>query len=198
MGGSLGPVPANIILTEFEHVIINPLINCGIIKFYRRYVDDTLQLTRHDDVNYIFDQFHSFDNNICFTYDEFLDEPPHFLDLNLDDNEFSIHRKPTFSGQYTHSESFVPWKHRTAWVRSLLSRMYRICSPSKPNQELQFIKRIASWNGFPKQVVSSIMTKFNKPTKDHTDNDSTEAKVFKPTLWFEMSYIGQKARATCT
>ena len=34
MGGSLGPVFANIILTEFEQVIINPLINSGIIKFY--------------------------------------------------------------------------------------------------------------------------------------------------------------------
>ena len=53
MDGSLGPVPANIILTEFEHVIINPLINCGIIKFYCRYVDDTLQLIRHDDINHI-------------------------------------------------------------------------------------------------------------------------------------------------
>ena len=115
-----------------------------------------------------------------------------FLDLNLDGNEFSIHRKPTFSGQYTHFESFVPWKHRTAWLRSLFSRVYRICSPSKRKQELQFIKRIASWNGFPEQVASSIMTQFNKPTKNHTDNDSTEANVSKPTLWFEMSYIGQK------
>ena len=40
MGGSLGPVLANIILTEFEQIITNPLISSGIIKFYCRYVDD--------------------------------------------------------------------------------------------------------------------------------------------------------------
>ena len=99
MGASLGPVLANIILTEFEHYI-NPLISSGIIKFYCRNVDDTLLLVMHDDIKYLLDKFHSFDN-IHFTNDKFSNEPPHFLDLNLDGNEFSIYRKPTFIGQYT-------------------------------------------------------------------------------------------------
>ena len=34
------------------------------------------------------------------------------------------------------------------------------------------------------------MTKFNRPSKDHTDKDSTQAKVSN--LWFEMPYTGQK------
>ena len=75
----------------------------------------------------------------------------------------------------------------------ILSRVYRICSPAKLKQELQFIKRIASWNGCPKQVVFSLMKRFGKPTKDPTDNDNlTETNVSKPTLWFEMPYICQK------
>ena len=37
MGGSLGPVLANIIMTEFEHETINNLINQGLIAFYCRY-----------------------------------------------------------------------------------------------------------------------------------------------------------------
>ena len=125
MGGSLGPVLANIILTEFEQVIIDPLINSGIIKFYCRYVDDTLLLIKRDDIDFLLHKFHSFDHNIRFTYDAFSDEPPHFLDLNLDGNRFSIYRKHTFTGQYTHFDSFVPWKHRTACLRSLLSRPIR-------------------------------------------------------------------------
>ena len=37
------------------------------------------------------------------------------------------------------------------------------------------------------------MKRFGKPTKDPTgNNNSTEANVSKPTLWFEMPYIGQK------
>ena len=39
MGSSLGPVLAIIILTEFEKLIVSDLINSGLIKFYRRYVD---------------------------------------------------------------------------------------------------------------------------------------------------------------
>ena len=85
IGGSLGPVMANIIPTEFERIIINPLINSGIIKFYCRYVDDTLLLVKHDDIDMLLNKFHSFESNIHFTYDKFPDEPPHFLDLNLDD-----------------------------------------------------------------------------------------------------------------
>ena len=133
------------------------------------------------------------DQNIRFTFDTFSDEPPHFLDLNLDGNKFSIYRKNTFTGQYTYFDSFEPWKHRTAWLRSLLSRVYKICSPSNLKQELNFIKRIASWNGFPKQVVSALIKRFrqhhdtNNDTDETTDNNQTA-----PTLWFEMPYIGQK------
>ena len=42
MGGSLGPVLANIIMTECEKVIVNQLIENDILKFYIRYFDDTL------------------------------------------------------------------------------------------------------------------------------------------------------------
>ena len=50
MGGSLGPVMANIILTVFERILISLLINSGIIKFYCRYVDDTLLLVKQYDI----------------------------------------------------------------------------------------------------------------------------------------------------
>ena len=42
MGSSLEPVLANIIMTELEDVVIKPLITNGTIKFYTRFVDDTL------------------------------------------------------------------------------------------------------------------------------------------------------------
>ena len=193
MGGSLGPVLANIILTEFEQVIINPLINSGVIKFYCRYVDDTLLLVKHDDIDFLLNKFHSFNQNIRFTFDTFSDKPPHFLDLNLDGNIFSIYRKHTFTGQYTHFDSFVPWKHRTAWLRSLLSRVYKICSPSNLKQELNFIKRIASWNGFPKQVISALIKRYRQHRDTNNDTDeTTDNNQTAPTLWFEMPYIGQK------
>ena len=51
MGGSLGPVLANIIMTERENVIVGKLIEDGIIKFYVRYVDDTLLVIKRTDIH---------------------------------------------------------------------------------------------------------------------------------------------------
>ena len=53
MGASLGPVLANIIMTELERVIVDDLINAGTIKFYARYVDDTILMVKPEDVDII-------------------------------------------------------------------------------------------------------------------------------------------------
>ena len=149
MGGSFGPVLADIILTECEHVTINPVINCGIIKFYHRHGDDTLLLIRHDDINYLLGTMTSTTFLVNFISLTIIHDSrttsfraPHFLHLNFVGNVFFIYRKPFFSGQYTHFDSFVPCKNCTAWLRSSLSRVCRICSPSKLKQDLQFVKRI--------------------------------------------------------
>ena len=42
-GGSLGPVLANIIMTECEKVIFNQQMENNIARFYIIYVDDTLK-----------------------------------------------------------------------------------------------------------------------------------------------------------
>ena len=42
MGSSLGPVLANIIMTELERVVVDRLIQSGSIKFYARFIIDTL------------------------------------------------------------------------------------------------------------------------------------------------------------
>ena len=53
MSSSLSPVLANIILSEFENIIVTELVNSGIIKFYRRYVDDNLLLIWPSDIQFV-------------------------------------------------------------------------------------------------------------------------------------------------
>lgn len=74
MGSSLGPVLANIILTEFERVIVSDLVQSGIFKVYRRYVDDTLVLMKLSDIPYVLKKFNSFDKNLNFTVHTFTDD----------------------------------------------------------------------------------------------------------------------------
>ena len=81
IGSSLAQVLANIILTEFEKVVVTPLMKSGILKFYCRYVDDTLVLVKEDQIDKILKAFNSFHNNLRFTVDKFENEDVHLLDL---------------------------------------------------------------------------------------------------------------------
>jgi hypothetical protein len=83
MGSSLGPVLANIILTEFERLIVSELIADGTIKFYKRYVDDTLVLIKPCNISAVLAKFNSFDPNLNFTVDTFPDGVVHFLDIKV-------------------------------------------------------------------------------------------------------------------
>ena len=96
-------------MTEFEDITIKPLINSGTIKFYKRYVDDTLILTKPSDIPYIFAKFNSFHPSIQFTIDDFNDNDIHFLDIQIHSSGTSVYRKPTHTGQYQHISSFSPW-----------------------------------------------------------------------------------------
>lgn len=52
IGSSLGPLLANIIMTELEDKIIKPLINDTTVTFYGRYVDETLHVNKCQDVHH--------------------------------------------------------------------------------------------------------------------------------------------------
>lgn len=95
MGSSLGPVFANIIMTELEKLIINDLVVDGTIKFYGRYVDDTLLVVKPEDIPLIHDLLNKFDPSLRFTVDYFQDVVPHFLDLELCPDGITIFRKDT-------------------------------------------------------------------------------------------------------
>ena len=99
MGSSLVPVLANIILAEFEKVVVTPLMKAGILKFYCRYDDDTLVLVKEDQIDKILKAFNSFHNNLRFTINKFKNEDMHFLDLKIMNNgEINTYVKDTNSG----------------------------------------------------------------------------------------------------
>ena len=81
MGSSLGPILANIIMTELEKVILPKLIEEGLIKFYIRYVDDTFVMIKDEHIDEVMKKFNSFDKNLKFTVDKFQDGIIHFLDI---------------------------------------------------------------------------------------------------------------------
>lgn len=193
MGSSLGPVLANIIMTELENVVIQPLIDQGIIQFYCRYVDDTLLLVKPRDVDLIHERLNAFDNNLRFTVDTFDDATPHFLDLTFETTSISIHRKATNTGQYINYKSFAPWNFRVSWLNSLVTRAKRLCSTSSLTHELNHIRKLASWNGFPKRIVNKIINRLvNTDTSANATAEVVNNDDLTVTIWFRCPYLGTK------
>ena len=102
MGGSLGPIVANIIMTECEKVIVDKLMKKNVIMFGTRYVDDTLLIIKKRDVNYVLNQFNSFDKNLKFTTGTFQNSALHFLDTEICPNGLCVYHKHTQTGIYVH------------------------------------------------------------------------------------------------
>ena len=141
MGLSLGPVLANIILTEFERLIVSELIADGTIKFYKCYVDDTLVLIKSSDISAVLAQFNSFDPNLTFTVDTFSEGIVHFLDIKVLVDGTDIYRKDTHTG----FSSFEPFYRKTAWVKSLYHHAFKICSTKLLlNNQIEIIKSFIS------------------------------------------------------
>ena len=195
MGASLGPVLANIIMTECEKKVVDKLISSGKVKFYARYVDDTLLLVKRADINSILDEFNKFDKkkNIRFTVDRFENCNPHFLDLEICPDGLTIYRKDTFTGQYTRADSFKPWIRNTAWIRSLVNRAKRICSKSKLPNELKAIKKFASWNKFPSKVVNSLIKRVLSTSRTQDNNQTSQSVPKEQKVYFSVAYAGTTA-----
>ena len=71
MGSSLGPVLANIIMNALEDAVIKPLLANSTIKFYTRFVDDTLLLIKPENIKEVHNTLNKFDKNLRFTVDTF-------------------------------------------------------------------------------------------------------------------------------
>ena len=196
MGASLGQVLANIIMSECEKLIVDNSVNEGTIKFYVRYVDDTLLLVKRQDIDKVLKVFNGFDKNLPFTVDRFENETPHSLDLEICPNGLTIFQKNTHTGQCIHMHSFTLWKWKTAWPRSLADWAKNICSKENLPKELQSIKKFASWNGYPKNIVNAIIKRVLSQNKLTNDVVSNEEKDKITTVFINIDYPGKKEIGT--
>ena len=113
MGSPLGPVLANMFMSNLETIALNTFQGNQPL-FYRRFVDDTLIIfhTRDDMLNF-FNWLNRQHRCISFTKEEEVNGSLPFLDVLITRDQSgiittSVYRKPTYSGLYLQWESFVP------------------------------------------------------------------------------------------
>ena len=191
MGSPLGPVLANIIMTELESAIVKELVDKSLVKLYMRHVDDTLFLVKDKDINYIHKRLNSFDKNIIFTVDTFPDGSVHFLYIKVDKNHTDIYYKDTHTGQYISFHSQTPWRLKTALIKALFHCANKICSSKQAfQQQINHIKTLMSWNAYPKYVRNSFINrlKSNINRNDNINNNKDDRKV----IWINLRYLGKQ------
>ena len=182
---------ANVIMTELERAVVRDLFDKGYLKFYIRYMDDTLVLMKKSDVHIVLQAFNSFHKNLNFTVDTFEDKKVHFLDLLIDRNTTDIFYKDTHTGQYTNYNSFMPWKLKTSWVKSLYLRASKICSSKRLlKNQIELIEQFMSWNNFPKYIRNSLLKNLYKEAPKQGKNIVNKNNI--PTIWIRLPYIGSK------
>ena len=83
----------------------------------------------------------------------------------------NAYRKPTFSGVYTHFESYLSATYKFGMVYTLAYRCFRICSDrTKFTQELRSLKGAFLKNAYPSGFIHSCF-------KNVIDNFLTESQV---------------------
>ena len=191
MGSPLGPLMANVIMTELERFVVNDLFDKGYLKFYIQFMDDTLVLLKKSDVLIVLQALKGFHKNLNFTVDTFENKKVHFLHLLMDRNTTGIFYKDTHTGQYTNYNSFMPWKLKTSWFKSLYSRASKFCSSKRLlKNQIKTIEQFMSWNDFPKYIRKSLMKNICKEAPKQEKIIVNKDNI--PTIWIRLPYIGNK------
>ena len=115
---------------------------------------------------------------------------PHFHDIKIHPDGLSIYCKDTNTGQYTHYNSYSPWRYKTSWISSLVHRAVNICDKSKLQTELTRIKDLIAWNGFSKRIGDAIIN--NRLKGLNVNNIKNAANNDLQTIWIKIPYFGDK------
>ena len=189
MGSPLGPVIANIFMSELEQTLVPTLAQD--ICFWTRYVDDTFAFVREGSVERILDCLNGFHPSIKFTHESEVDGKIAFLDVKVctrDDRGFDteVYRKKTDTNVYINWNAFAPKAWKIGTLKGLVRRAFTLCSNEDArNKEIAFLKKVfRGVNGYPSRVVTStireVQQKFdqdNAPEAGISFADSPPAAV---------------------
>ena len=196
MGLPLSPILADIFLSHHEQQWLSECPTSFKPIFYNRYVDDTFILFRQEShVQQFLEYLNSKHPNINFTFEKETGNILNFLDCKIVNNggsfDVTVYRKQTFSGMGMSFFSFCPLIYKLNNIKTLISRVYKICSNHALFQrEFEFLLGYFCRNGYPRNLVRSTMTKFLERFKSSTLLVQTAAKN---KFYFSIPYFGPQS-----
>ena len=108
----------------------------------------------------------------------------------------AVYRKPTYSGVYTHFESFLPTIYKFGMVYILAYRCFKICSDwTKLHEELSFLKQVFLKNRYPLSFIDDRFKTFVDKLFVKRPQLITGRKK---TLFLSLPYLGEISLQTRT
>ena len=149
MGSPLGPTFANIFMCHLEETFLQDCPHAFKPLFYKRYVDDTFVLFKHQSHATMFLNFiNNLHPNIKFTMEIECNRQLSFLDVLITRSDkfiTEVFRKATFTGLGLNYFSYCPKTFKLNSCLTLLHRAYTICSNwAKFHEEVVFLRNYFS------------------------------------------------------
>ena len=165
MGSPLGPTFANIFMCHLEETFLQDCPHAFKPLFYKRYVDDTFVLFKHQSHATMFLNFiNNLHPNIKFTMEIECNRQLSFLDVLITRSDkfiTEVFRKATFTGLGLNYFSYCPKTFKLNSCLTLLHRAYTICSNwAKFHEEVVFLRNYFSKNCYPSFIFDKCLHKF--------------------------------------
>ena len=188
-----GPTLANAFLCHYEKEYLD---NCPIhFKpiIYKRYVDDIFVLfSSKEHLQLFVDHMNKQHKCLKFNSEAENDNSFSFLDIKITHHnqqfKTSVYRKPTFSGVFTHYESYLDQTYKKSLIDIFLFRCFSICSDyTLFHLEVENLREISKKNSYPsgiiEQSIKSFLNKCHVPKK-------VVPTFPKKELFIVLSYLG--------
>ena len=173
MESPLRPVLAETFMVHSKRTLMPKLEK--FMKFWKRYVDDTIPYIKLDFITYVNDILNKFHENIKFTDEVECNDIRSFLDVLLMRNngksETTAFRKETNNNIYLHWRSFAPITWKKGTLRTLFRSTYTVYSNNNLLQEkLQHIEKyFTEINGYPKSLLKQTLDSFKTSSKEYNN-----------------------------
>ena len=194
MGSPLGPLFANVFMSNFERLHMPALKEQGI-RIWLRYVDDVFaSVTNKEQVENILTFLNAQHPNIRFTVEHENQNKLPFLDTcvirRVDKYVTTIYRKPTFTGVYLNWTSLTARRYKISLIRCLAERIWRVCTEeSTKRDELEKLKVILGRNEYPPEIVERSLAEFVE-SKTKPNQEKVAEKTLKRFL--KLPYVNRK------
>lgn len=168
MGNPLSPLISECFMSALERQLKKQNL---LPRVWFRYVDDIFAILNEADIENTLNILNSQFESIKFTLEKEENKKLAFLDVQVcrkSDNslEFSVYHKPTSTKRVITSDSFCHFQYKKSSFHSMIYRMCKLpLSITAYKSEYEYIKDVAVLNGYPIDIVDSLIKEHSKRIK---------------------------------